>query len=126
MPNDRATFDELATQLVPEPGIDEHGSAPAAEGLHVCESCGTHLVQLDWMEPAGDRRWFAALRCPSCGNIRVDHFDDEAVHGIEVELERGVAQLADELARLASANMAAEAERFIRALDADAIQPIDF
>ena len=38
----------------------------------------------------------------------------------------GVSRLESDLARLAQANMADYVERFVRALNADAIQPMDF
>ena len=45
---------------------------------------------------------------------------------LERELDRGDAELEADLAWLTYANMANEIDRFVRALDADAIQPFDF
>jgi hypothetical protein len=66
------------------------------------------------------------LRCPSCESVRADRFEDALLEDLEHELDRGQAELEHELARLARANMADDVDRFIRALDADAIQPFDF
>jgi hypothetical protein len=48
-------------------------------------------------------------------------------HGpARARLDRGDAELETDLALLTHANMVDEIDRFARALDADAIQPIDF
>ena len=55
---------------------------------------------------------------PSGKTIEVVSFDEE--------LDRGMEELAADLGRLARANMADDVDRFVAALNADAIQPMDF
>jgi hypothetical protein len=79
-------------------------------GLHVCLVCGSKLVQLSDLEVSdGDRSWLT-LRCPECESVSYGEFDNSAVEELERELERGEQELG----------------RLLAALEADAIQPIDF
>jgi hypothetical protein len=101
---------------------------PAEEtrDLHVCVNCESELVYpVQWEEASRDS-WNILLRCPDCEwsesgvfpQLQCDRFDDE--------LEAGTDALSRDYKRLVTANMAEEVERFIQALDADAIQPMDF
>lgn len=124
--NERTSFEEVAAQLVPAGEAPGHTIAGAAEGLHVCRDCGSKLVHPTWWAEDGDDSWVVALTCPSCESSRIGRFDDGSIAELANELERGHAELTSDLARLAHANMADDVDRFTRALDADAIQPIDF
>ena len=115
-------FDEVVAQLVPPTDAREERSPAAAEGLHVCGACGSRLVHPTWGDEPGE----VALTCPNCEWSRVGHFEQRVVNQLERELKRGGAELETDLALLTRANMVDEIDRFVRALDADAILPIDF
>jgi hypothetical protein len=94
--------------------------------LHVCFHCSGELVfPLDWCEE-GSRHWRIVLRCPECESRREGIFEQAAVERLEDELDRAAAALLGDLRRVTHANMSDEIEFFIRALDADLIEPGDF
>ena len=94
--------------------------------LHVCLECSSDLVQpVDWQE-AGPQHWNLRLRCPNCEVHRDGMFSQQAVEAFDKELDRGAEALTRDHKRLMQTNMAAEIERFVLALDADAILPEDF
>ena len=103
-----------------------HVPAEDPRDLHVCVNCESDLVYPVQWEEAGADSWSILLRCPDCewnesgvfAQAQCDRFDDE--------LEAGTEALSRDFKRLVTANMAEEIERFIQALDADAIQPMDF
>ena len=66
------------------------------------------------------------LHCPNCDVRREGVFTQQAVDAFEEELDRGIDALTRDYKRLMRANMADEIERFVRALNADAILPEDF
>lgn len=94
--------------------------------LHVCRNCDSELVHpIDW-EQAGRERWLVSLRCPNCEWSGSGVFAEEAVDRFDDELERGSEALMDDLERMTLANMVEHVERFVAALHADALLPIDF
>jgi len=104
--------------------------APAAPGrgreLHVCPGCEGDLVYpVEW-EEASPTHWEVLLRCPNCEWSEVDTFDQDTVDRFDLELDRGTEQVMRDLKRLIQANMEEEVERFVQALDSDAIWPMDF
>jgi hypothetical protein len=110
---------------------DAPAMAPAIEpstdsDLHVCGSCNSELVYpLDW-EEAGETHWEVTLRCPNCEWCGTGTFEQCIVESFDEELDRGTEALVGDLRRLMAANMEEEIERFVRALDADALLPEDF
>jgi uncharacterized Zn finger protein len=94
--------------------------------LHVCPSCGSKLVQVIASEEVANDRWSLMLRCPECGLIASGEFEPSEVEALDAELQRGDAELAETLALVVQLNMADVLEHFVRALEADAIQPMDF
>jgi hypothetical protein len=105
--------------------------APAGEagqaGLHVCQGCGSGLVQPTRWEQAGDRgRWRLWRRCPECG------WNGEAVHGereidaYDEELDAGTQALSAVLKELVRENMQHVADSFAAALEADLLTADDF
>ena len=110
------------------PGHEEP-AAPAqhvVEELHVCPSCDRALVYpVDW-EEASTTHWEVELRCPNCEWSHVGVYDQDTVDIFDEELDRGTEHLVRDLKRLTRANMEDEVERFVSALDADAIWPMDF
>jgi hypothetical protein len=103
--------------------------APAPEphqDLHICAACESELVYpLQW-EEAGGENWSVVLHCPNCDLYREGVFTQENVEAFDEELDRGGDALARDYKRLMRANMAEEIERFVGALEADAILPEDF
>ena len=98
----------------------------APDQLHLCFHCAGELVfPLDWSEE-GPRHWRVVLRCPECESRREGVFDHAAVERLDDELDRGTSDLLGDLRRMTHANMSAEVEFFVRALDADLITPGDF
>jgi len=121
-----AAFEEMVAQPVPATGAPEDRNPAAAAGLHVCGACASSLVHPTRWEEAGDDSWQLALRCPSREWSSVGRFEQKLMDQLERELDRGDAELETDLALLTHVNVVDEIDRFARALDADAIQPIDF
>ena len=107
-----------------------HGRSPdqsrAPDQLHVCFHCAGELVYpLEWCEE-GPRRWRIILRCPDCESRREGVFEQPTVERLDDQLDRATSELLSDLRRMTHANMSDEIEVFIRALDADLIEPSDF
>jgi hypothetical protein len=101
-------------------------AAADAEDLHVCRACASPLVYpTDWAD-AGNRRWQLALRCPNCEWTGDGLYPSSAVERLDEELDRAAQALVADLRQLAHANMEEEIERFVAALDAGHVLPIDF
>jgi hypothetical protein len=111
-----------------EPATPAPAPAPAEEilDLHVCPECVSHLVYpVEW-EEASATHWEVALRCPNCEWSTVGVYDQDTVDRFDEELDHGTDLLVKDLKRLTRANMEEEIERFGKALDSDAIWPMDF
>jgi hypothetical protein len=94
--------------------------------LHVCAECESHLVYpVEW-EEAGPENWTVVLHCPNCDLHREGVFHQETVERFDETLDMGTEGLANDYRRLVRANMADEIDRFVNALQADAILPEDF
>lgn len=104
------------------------GSAPseAVDGLHVCPSCASRLVAPVAWEEAGAAHWDVTLHCPNCDWLGSGVFAEELVEQFDEELDRGTEALVRDLQRLMRANMEDEIDRFVAALAADQIWPMDF
>ena len=121
------SFEEVTEQLA-SPAAEEaieQTTAPA-EGLHVCLECESKLVYpTDWEEEGPDK-WYVDLHCPNCDWTGGGIFEQDILDEFDEELDRGMEELAADLGRLARSNMAEDVDRFISALKADAIHPMDF
>ena len=104
-----------------------HTGTKTRAGLHVCDGCGSGLVQPTGWEQAGDRgHWRLWRRCPECewctdsvhGEREIDDFDEQ--------LDFGTRELAEELPVLERTNMEHVIDTFVTALEADLIGPDDF
>jgi hypothetical protein len=96
------------------------------DDLHVCGTCSSQLVYpVEWHE-AGARHWEVTLRCPNCEWIGTGIFDQALVERFDTELDRATSAMVGDLQRLVHTNMQDEIERFVSALEADAITPEDF
>ncbi len=109
---------------------DEAAAALAAGGavrdLHLCPCCDRDLVYpVEW-EEVSPTHWEVLLRCPNCEWSEVDTFDQPTVDRFDEQLDIGTEILLRDLKRLQQANMEEEIDRFVAAIDADAILPEDF
>ncbi len=100
--------------------------APATADLHVCPSCSSELVYPTAWEEAENSSWDVSLRCPNCEWSTVGTFEQEAVQRFDETLDRGTEALVADLRQLSRANMEADVERFITALNAEYVLPEDF
>jgi hypothetical protein len=94
--------------------------------LHVCPDCDSDLVYPTTWEEADERHWSVSLRCPNCEYAEQGVFSQDECDRFDDHLESGTDALTRDFKRLMAANMAEEIDRFVAALDADAIQPMDF
>ena len=109
---------------------EEAAAARPAHGplrdLHVCPDCDRDLVYpVEW-EETSPTHWEVLLRCPNCEWSDVDTFDQPTVDRFDEQLDDGTEILTRDLRRLEQANMEEEMDRFVRALNVDAILPEDF
>ena len=104
----------------------EHPPAEPDQELHVCIECSSELVYPVQWEESGPENWSVLLHCPNCDVYREGIFTQDTVETFDEELDRGADALARDYKRLMRANMAEEIERFVGALQADAILPEDF
>jgi hypothetical protein len=119
------TIEVLYFQAHPEP-VEHSGTVSETEGLHVCPSCASKLVAPVAWEEAGSAHWDVALHCPNCDWLGNGVFAEEIVERFDEELDRGTEALVRDLQRLMRANMEDEIDRFVAALAADQIWPMDF
>ena len=103
-----------------------HPPAERTQDLHVCVECDSELVYPVQWEEAGPENWSVLLHCPNCDVFREGVFTQDNVELFDEELDRGADVLARDYKRLMRANMADEIDRFVGALDANAILPEDF
>jgi hypothetical protein len=108
------------------PAAPEDPPAERDQELHVCGSCASELVYPVQWEESGPTSWSVVLHCPNCDAFREGIFSQETVESLDDELDRGADALARDYKRLLRANMTDEVERFVGALNSDAILPEDF
>ncbi|HEX8068211.1 MAG TPA: hypothetical protein VF520_16975 [Thermoleophilaceae bacterium] len=119
---DHSSFSE------PRPAPEQPTRAPADEDrdLCVCIGCGSRLVYPVQWEEADPKSWNVTLRCPDCEWVEVGIFSQTQCDRFDDELEAGTDALSRDYKRLVTANMSEEIDRFVAALQADAILPVDF
>ena len=101
-------------------------SIRAPRDLHLCPCCDRDLVYpVEW-EEVSPTHWEVLLRCPNCEWSEIDTFDQPTVDRFDEQLDVGTETLLRDLKRLQQANMEDEIERFVRAVNANAILPEDF
>lgn len=106
---------EAAPQARPTPGA-----------IHVCPSCAGELVYPVSWEERVDSHWRLALRCPDCEWRGRGRFDQADVELFDDVLNDGTEALLHALRSFSRANMEADIERLISAIDQDDIEPMDF
>jgi hypothetical protein len=100
--------------------------APQTRDLHRCPGCASDLVEPTAWQHAHDGEWELCLRCPNCEWTGRTTADQPTVERLDDELERGERALLQDLELLTHANLEEDFERFIAALRADHIWPMDF
>jgi hypothetical protein len=109
-----------------DPVFDELLVEDEALDLHVCPSCESDLVYpVGWEERAGDS-WRIERRCPNCEWRHVGEFTQDEVELFDDALNDGTEDLLVNLRNFARANMEADVERLIEAIQLDRIEPMDF
>jgi hypothetical protein len=102
------------------------GAVVDTRDLHVCPQCAGELVYpVEWDEHDAVH-WQVSLRCPSCEWHTVDLYAQAALDRFDEELDRGTEALVRDLKQLTRANMEEEIDRFVHALERDALLPEDF
>jgi hypothetical protein len=114
-------FDERAPA-----GVSPAHAVDRVDGLHVCPCCDSDLVAPTEWEEAGPDHWEVMLHCPNCTWEGGGIFEQELVERFDEVLDRGTEALVRDLQRLMRANMEDEVDRFVAALEADQIWPMDF
>ena len=94
--------------------------------LDRCPECASDVVYPIAWNDAGDRTYELTLRCPNCEWTEVDTHDWDTVQRLEERLERGERALIADLQALTRANVQDDFDRFISALRADQVWPMDF
>ena len=111
---------------LPEPLSSFDPAVEPDQELHVCAECSSDLVYPVSWEEADQDSWLVELRCPECEYAREGVFGQATVDSFDEQLDMGTSSLTADLRRLTRANMAAEADLFVAALESDAILPEDF
>jgi len=101
-------------------------AAPPSTELHVCPDCSSELVYPIHWEEAGPENWRVSLRCPNCEWEATGIFPQDVVDHFDERLDEGTEQVVSDLKQLMHANMSEEIERFVEALEAEALLPEDF
>jgi hypothetical protein len=122
------TIEVVYFDQVDRPGAPETEQQPqrVERELHMCPDCESDLVYPTAWEEADERHWSVTLRCPNCEFFEQGVYSQDECDRFDDHLEAGTDALTRDFKRLMAANMAEEIDRFVLALDADAIQPMDF
>ena len=104
----------------------KHFIPDAEKGLHHCTNCEGDMVQpVNWDEMEnGD--WSVHLHCPECDRVGQGIFSQATVDRFDKVLDEGGAELLKDVRDVTRANMQAESEVFVDALERDLILPEDF
>jgi hypothetical protein len=101
-------------------------TTPPGTELHICPECASELVYPIHWEEAGPENWRVSLRCPNCEWEATGIFTQDVVDHFDERLDEGTEQVVSDLRQLMHANMSDEIERFVAALEAEALLPEDF
>jgi hypothetical protein len=99
---------------------------PRHARLVVCERCYSDFVNPVSWQVQGETHWCIRLRCGECGLVREVEVTNEEAKRLEGELDRGVQQIAANVARLDREYMLADSDTLTAALERDLIDPSDF
>jgi hypothetical protein len=99
---------------------------PAAVEAMACPVCESRLLQLADAEPHPPGGWNVVLECPECWTTGELRLDDGGMEAFDEHFDDGIRAMIDELRRLSTESMLEDVQRFVGALQADAILPEDF
>lgn len=103
-----------------------HAPAKKSSALHVCQHCGSKLVEpVAWLEREPGQ-WQLTLRCPECCSTYTGVHPVAEVEQLDQTLDAAQGSILADLYSLSRANMAADVEQFIGALRTDLVLPEDF
>jgi len=102
------------------------GAVPSTTTPLSCPVCRSRLLQLLDAEPHPPGGWDVVLECPECWSVIEDHLDDHEVDDFDREFDEGTRLLVEQLRRLTAQHMLEDVQKFLVALEADAIHPMDF
>ena len=108
-------------------GVPARGPA-ASLGLPMnhCPDCHSDLVYPVAWEESSEDSWRIERRCPNCEWYGEGEFLQAEVEEFDDALNDGTEDLLTSLRQFSRANMEADVESMIRALDENHIQPMDF
>jgi hypothetical protein len=106
--------------------MSDHTTSSAQPALHICRSCASPLVHIVDGNETAPGQWDLTLRCPECDDVREVSCARPDLARLEHELCQGVAAIQKELERVTRASFEEDIERFVHALERDAILPVDF
>lgn len=121
-------FDTKPEHVLEQPAPAAAPEAPTRvpNNLHICTQCSSELVYpIEW-EEAGPEYWRVCLRCPNCEWTASGVFPQDLVDIFDERLDHGTGQMVSDLKHLVRAIMTEEIDRFVEAMDSDAILPEDF
>lgn len=99
---------------------------PGRPEANVCPLCHSPLVHpTDWQR-TGPTVWRITLRCPNCETTRTVQLSREEVEQYNRVLYEGTEMLARQAEQLTRRHFQEETDKFVAALEADLILPIDF
>ena len=105
---------------------EQPGTAAPLRDLHICLECGSELVYpIEW-EEAGPRTGASRSAAPTASGPRPASSPRTSSIASTSVLDEGTEQLVSDLKQLMHANMSDEIDRFVSALDAEALLPEDF
>jgi hypothetical protein len=99
---------------------------PPGSGLHQCLLCHDDSVVPVEAEALEDGRWDLRLRCGQCGTYRDVVVSDDDASRYDIDLNRGMTEIATALRRQDRERMTAEVLTFVAALEHDLIDAGDF
>ena len=105
---------------------DAHRQGSPGPQLHICPDCRSALVQPVHSNEPVRGQWDLTLRCPECERFLEVRCDAATLQRFDEELDRGLATLQREMDAYARLSFEEDVERFVSALEADAIMPMDF
>ena len=94
--------------------------------VHTCRFCSSQLVQPTEWSRLEERCWEVALRCPECWESYAVILDQEDVNDFSYYLECAFKALLDSIEELDREAFEAECDRFIAAVWANNVMPMDF
>ena len=101
-------------------------SPPPGSGLHQCRVCHDDYVIPVWWEEAGEDCWHMLLRCAQCDTYCDIVVGNDVAKRYELDLQRGMDEIAAAVDRTDRERMAAEVDVLIAALEHDLIDAGDF